>query len=236
MQKEDYIAVSTVKMRIVNKITMIEQKEASERIRNNIPYNIEQIIINLVKGELDIKEANKIIEEEASYQTQNNTSKFALTKEQKEKQILNQIKIILSEDEEKYDIKNPQTTIIQMQEIYKGDINPAITAVVKNLIKRKNFEKAKNLCEEFSKNSEKNPVISILKKEIRSAEIGDLVLKVINMKGSTEEQRIYFEQIEKGIKKEKINLKSIPIGKSQDGLSKITLEDIWVDEDIKERR
>lgn len=70
--------------------------------------------------------------------------------------------------------------------------------------------------------------IKRLKKEIRNDEISNIVLKVINMRGiDIEEERIYFELIEKGLKMGNIKLEEISLGKSQDGLKFITLADIW---------
>ena len=55
------------------------------------------------------------------------------------------------------------------------------------------------------------------------------------MKGTAEEERKYFELLEKGIKMGNVSLKSISLGKSQDGARDITLADIWTDENQKEK-
>ena len=55
------------------------------------------------------------------------------------------------------------------------------------------------------------------------------------MNGTEREERTYFELIEKGIKMGNIKLSAISLGKSQDGLRNITLADIWVDENQKEK-
>lgn len=47
------------------------------------------------------------------------------------------------------------------------------------------------------------------------------------MRGTEEEDRSYFELVEKGLKMGNVKLNSVPLGKSQDGLKNIYLSDIW---------
>ena len=140
------------------------------------------------------------------------------------------------EKSEQYNIENPEKTIMLMEELNNGKIELAVRTVVKNLINRKEFEKAKEVYKKFSskdKESSLSIYIRDLKKEIRNNEIGDFVLRGINMKGTPEEKSKFIELIEKGIRQKNINLDAVPLGKSQDGLKNITLADIWTDE--KER-
>lgn len=107
-----------------------------------------------------------------------------------------------------------------------GELEQAIRTVVNNLIGVKDFERAKEVCNSFSsKDKEKN--IRLLRNEIRNAEISDIVLKGISMNGTEEEERRYFELIEKGLKMGNIKLGAISLGKSKDGLRNIYLSDIW---------
>lgn len=55
------------------------------------------------------------------------------------------------------------------------------------------------------------------------------------MDGTIEEERIYIEMIEKGLKMGNIKLGAISLGKSQDGSKDITLADIWGGENQKEK-
>ena len=59
MQKNNQIVVGAVRSRIENKITKIIQQKTIERIRNNIPENIEFIIGELANGTLDKSEAKR---------------------------------------------------------------------------------------------------------------------------------------------------------------------------------
>ena len=237
IQKNNQILIGTVKSKIENKILKINQQKAIDKIRNDVPENVELIIKSLAKGTLDINKADQIIEKEAEKRIESKSkNKFALTKEQEKNQILMQIRTGLMEKSEQYNIENPEKTIMLMEELNNGKIELAVRTVVKNLINRKEFEKAKEVCKKFSskdKESSLSIYIRDLKKEIRNNEIGDFVLRGINMKGTPEEKSKFIELIEKGIRQKNINLDAVPLGKSQDGLKNITLADIWTDE--KER-
>ena len=141
------------------------------------------------------------------------------------------------EKPEKYHIKNPEKTIMQMQELCGGELEQSIRTVVNNLTSIKDFERAKKVCDSFSNKDKESPLsknIRTLRKSIRNEEIRDIVLKVINM-NEMEEERAYLELIEKGIKMGNVKLEEISLGKSQDGLRTITLADIWTDEKQKEK-
>ena len=237
MEKANPIFVGAVKSRINNKLLKIQQQNIIHKIRNDIPVSVEAIIRDIAQGTLNIQKANAMIDEEAKRRVESRPkAKFALTQEQERKQILIQIRTILEERAEKYCIENPEITIKQMQVLFGGELETAIRVTVKNLIQAKNFEKAKDVCDQFSdKGQEDSIAITIrrLRKEIRNAEISDIVLKGIHMKGTIEDDRRYLELIEKGIKRGNVKLGAISLGKSQDGLRTITLEDIWIDENEK---
>ena len=235
----DHIYVGVVKSRIENKISRLTQQKAINRIKNQIPKEIEDIIIDIAKGRLDISKANEIIEKEAQKRVNSKPqNKFTLTEEQEKRQILIQIKTILRENPEKYYIENPERTIMQVQELCGGELEQAISVVVKNLINIKDFNKAKGVCDNLYKKSKEGSFliyIRRLKKQIRNGEIGDLVLKLINMNGSEEEEILYWNIIEKGLEKENIKLDTISLGKSKDGLRTITLADVCADEKLNRK-
>ena len=231
MQHNNPIYVGAVKSRIENKILKINQKIAFNRIRNDVPTDIAFIITEIANGTLDIEIANEIIDKEAKKRVENKPkTKFSLTEEQEKKQILIQIRTVLMEKPEQYHIENPKVTIMQMQELCGGDLEQSVRTVVKNLTCIKDFERAKNVCDSFSIKDKDNQIpkyIRTQKNEIRNAELGDIVLKGLNMSGTEEDDRKYFELIEKGLKMGNVKLSSVPLGKSQDGLKNIYLSDIW---------
>ena len=239
MQQDSQIVVGGIKSKLRNKISKINQQQVIDRIRNDVPVNIEQIIKELANGTLDIQTANEIIEKEAKRRVESKPkTRFALTEEQETRQILIQIKTALMEKPEQYNIEKPEITIMQIQELCGGELEQAIRTVVKNLTGTKDFERAKEVCDKFSSKDKESPLskyITKLRKEIRNEEIGDIVLKGINMSGTYEEEKEYFELIKKGLKMGNIKLGAVSLGESQDGLRTITLADIWTDENQREK-
>lgn len=239
MEQNNQIFVAAVKSRIENKISKINQQKTIDRIRNDISADIEVIIKEVANGTLDIKIANEIIDKEAKKRVESKTkTRFSLTEEQEKKQILIQIRTFLMKKPEKYHIENPEITIMQMQELCGGELEQALRTVVNNLTGIKDFERAKEVCDRFSSEDKESPLskyIRSLRNGIRNAEISDIVLKGISMNGTEEEERAYFELIEKGLKMGNVKLGAISLGKSQDGLRTITLDDIWTDENQKEK-
>ena len=239
MQQDSQIVVGGIKSKLRNKISKINQQQVIDRIRNDVPVNIEQIIKELANGTLDIQTANEIIEKEAKRRVESKPkTRFALTEEQETRQILIQIKTALMEKPEQYNIEKPEITIMQIQELCGGELEQAIRIVVKNLTGTKDFERAKEVCDKFSSKDKESPLskyITKLRKEIRNEEIGDIVLKGINMSGTYEEEKEYFELIKKGLKMGNIKLGAVSLGESQDGLRTITLADIWTDENQREK-
>ena len=238
MKQNNPIFVGAVKSRIENKISKINHKKAIDKVRNDVPADIELIITEIANGTLDIQTANEIINKEAKKRVESKPkTRFTLTEEQQKKQIQIQIRTVLMEKPQKYHIKNPEKTIMQMQELCGGELEQSIRTVVNNLTSIKDFERAKKVCDSFSNKDKESPLsknIRTLRKSIRNAEIRDIVLKGINM-NEMEEERAYFELIEKGIKMGNVKLEEISLGKSQDGLRTITLADIWTDEKQKEK-
>ncbi len=232
MERMNPIFVSTIRGKIENKVLEVKQKEANYRTRNDIPTHIENIVQKIANGTLKIETANKIIEKEAKKRVKGRKqTRFALTEEQERKQILNQIKTILAEYPEKYHIKNPEDTIMQVQELSGCELEQAIRTVVDNFIIAKKFEKAKEICNTYSKQDstiafQKN--IKLLRKKIKNAEVGDIVLAALN--ASQEDEQVYFETIEKYINNGNIKLNLVYLGKNQDGTKNIYLSDIWEEE------
>lgn len=232
------VQVGAVRGRIERKMENINQQKAVDRVRNDIPTSIDSIIEDIVNGTLDIEVANEIIAEEAKKRVESKPkTRFTLTEEQEKRQIKIQIRNMIMEKPEQYHIENPETTVMLIQELFGGELEQAIRTVVRNLIAIKDFESAKAVCNEFVRKDEKGTLleyITMLKKDIRNAEISDIVLKGINMEGTEDEDRRYFELIEKGLRQTSIKLSAISLGKSQDGSKNITLADIWTDEKQRE--
>lgn len=153
-----------------------------------------------------------------------------------------QIRTAIRENADMYHIQDPENTILRMQELCGGQLTMSIGAVIQNLISGKQFESAKSICNKFSTNSKDDPMdmgdmkyIKGLRNEIRKAEISDIVMRLINMNGTIEEEIALFEFIEKGLNMGNVELLTISLGKSKDGTKNITLADIWTDE-VREQK
>ena len=181
---------------------------------------------------MDVQNANEIINNEAKKRVESKPkTRFSLTEEQERRQILIQIRTVLSDRAEQYRIENPEVAIMQIQKLCGGELEQSIRVVVKNLIGQKEFERAKQICNKYALDEEKvTPVfITRLKKEIRNKEISDTVLRGIAANGSLEEGIAFYNLIENGLKAGNVKTETISLGKSQDGLRTITLADVWLE-------
>lgn len=241
MFEENPIAIGGISIKIDMKIRQLQTKKAMDKIKNDISADVEKVIRDLADDTIDIEEAKKIIKEEARKKIEKTPkSVFSLTEKQYEEQVRMQIRKILRENGEKYEIVNPKQAIQKIQALSGGNIETSIATVIGNMISRKQFYMARNLCDELEKNKDEkilmNDIIKRQRKEIRNAEISDLVLKGIRKEGTIEEENAYFDLIKKGLEKGKVPLQAISLGKSKDGIKNITLLDIWPDEIKQEKK
>lgn len=230
MLQKNQIFVGSVKSKIQNKICAIQQKMAISRMRNDIPETIEGIVKNIANGELDMLEAKEIIEQEAENRVNSNPkNKFSLTKEKQIRQILIQIKTRLVDNAEQCPIKNPKKAVEAIQELCGDDIEQAINVIIRNLIVRKEFKRAKQIYENLY-DAHNLPKPIMLKNEIVNAEMSDMILKMLKSDVTMQEEKRCIELVEEKLRKRSIKLNAISLGKSEDGLRTITLADIWQDE------
>ena len=223
--------LEAVKSKINIRIRKISDGFNIEKFKSDIPESILEIVRDLSKGTLDIESANVIINEEAKRRVQSRVqNKFSLTEEQERNQMLFQIRTALEERTEQYNITNPETTIYQLHDLCGSSLNLSVSSVVENLINSKEFEKAKKVYAKFnteSQTQEYSDSMVVIRKKIRNAEIGDMVLRGIKENGNAMQDANYFELIEKGLKQGYVNMRTIYLGKSQSGLINITLADVW---------
>ena len=238
MEKESPLLVNSTRREITNRIEQLQKKNAIDRIRNNISANISAVITDLVSGNIDMKKANEIIDEEAKNRVASKPkTKFSLTEEAERRQILLQIRTGISEKADIYKIENPEAMVAQLQELCRISVEEAVRIVATNLISIKDFKTAKSLCDKFSdKDTHLLGTFRKLKDDITKAEFGDLVLRGIKDARSVDEERAYIEMIEKALASGNITLEGIHLGKSSDGLRDITLADVWTDQEEKKHR
>lgn len=233
MEKEN-LAVLNVRTNLSKKIERIKREEITKRIREDIPTELQTIISGLAKGKLDVEEAKKVIENMAKNRVeQKKATRFTLTEEQVRKRYLMQISKALSEQAEKYPIENPEQTMQLLQSLTNGSFLLQLNTVVENLVSRKEFEEADKICQSYvsktNNNIEAFAYIKNLRKRTKNAKIGDLVYRTIHSNLSSEEEEKFWGLLQEGLGRNNVKMANIVVGKTQDGLRSITLEDIWPD-------
>ncbi len=215
---------------IKGKISKIEQELNLKRLQQEILPGIHKIAQGIVSGNLDMNQAEAIINEIVARKLKGSSNKFSLTEEQQRKQVYIMIRIALREHSKKYPIKNAEQAMGILDDLTEGETEINLNAVVENLIARKQFSKAREICYIYRKNGEKSKLdtyIIRLQKKITIAEIGDLVSISLNKQMTDEQKEIFWKTLKGGIDKNNLSLSSVVIGKSQDGTKTITLQDIW---------
>lgn len=239
IKAENSIAAQTVHSKIERRITEKRQKEAIEKIKNDIPQSFEPILYGLAKGTLDIRQAQIIIEEEIKKREANRSNgKFAIKTEEQRKQIFMKLYSTLGGKANQFSIENPEQTIQLIQELSGETIENALRTVAKNLLGANRHSEAIGICEkiyEQYKRDSNASAIKMIRDEARYQEIGYYILRGIKRDVTENEDILYFKKIEEGLKTSNINLKAIPLGQSSDGVRKISLADIWIDEIKGER-
>lgn len=178
-QKNDIIFVN-VRNRINKKISDLQQKNAIERIRNDIPLEIVNLVKGIASSEIDIETVNSIIEQEANKRYENSPkTKFSLTIEQHKKQIVIQIKKILKEKANLYPIKDADFTVDILYQLSGDKIN-SISNVITNFIARKEFSEAKAILKRYSNNLNDEQYISAIKREIEKSESNNISTRTKN--------------------------------------------------------
>ena len=165
MERENPVLVGGVRSRINNKISVIQQNKAVEKIKNDIPKSILGIINDLANGTVDIEKANEIIRQEAKKKVDSKPkTRFSLTEQQVERQILIQIGIVIRERADRFHITDPETTICQIQQLCGQDLGQAVRTVVENLISAKDFEEAKRVCDKFAGKDRESKIAAEMQK------------------------------------------------------------------------
>ena len=241
MKKEfkdnNQMSVIMIQNKIAKRIEEIKKQEMINKIKNEISEDVEKIIVDLSSGELDVEKANKIIKTEAQKRVEQKTkNKFSLTEAQEKNQIRIQIKKALREQSEKYNIENPEVTIQQLTVLLDGNLGEAIGVVGENCVKNKQFENARGIYDKYREKNRDIPEKSYIKRlreDIRKAEIAEMILKVINNRGTVEEENKAFNLIEEGLNRGNVKPGTIYLGKNIEGTRSITLADIIEPEQMR---
>ncbi|MBQ3409418.1 MAG: hypothetical protein IJH12_09475 [Clostridia bacterium] len=241
VQQIDPISVAPLKLRISSKITKIQTDRAIYNMENNFSDGIITIVENLASKKVDTKLVSQLVDNEVKVRIESNHGQkyFLLDKNQQKTQVFFKIAKALEKYAEQYHIQNPARVMEVLEEQFGMGFDNNFRAVIHNYIERKEYNAAKLLCDYYVRNfgteAEQFNAINRIRVEIQKAEIGDIILRGIHAQATVEEQERFFELLEKRMKTHNYAPISIPLGKTKDGMKKITLADIW-EEERKPRR
>lgn len=229
---KNMVTIGGVKNKIRNKIMRLTQENALYNIRNNISENVGSILEGLTGNDIELEKMQELLQAEiTSRLAKKNKEATNANEEHERRQVIIQIKSILTDRAKEYRIVQPENTIMGLYELSGSeDLQGAIRTVVKNFSERKDFDTARKLCEKYlieykeQFGGYKSPIY-MLNEEIKNAQIGDFILRGLQAQGSVEDEINYVQLIQKGLRNK--SLRAIPLGKSKDGARNITLADIW---------
>ena len=235
MEKENY-RVSVIKSKLQRKIDKIKLEERIRSLREDIPDEIRTIISGIAEGELDVEKAKSIIVEKAAEKVNGRkATRFTLNEEQERRQYIAQIRKALNEQSDRYPIRNPEKTINLLEQLTDDTSLTNFNTVVSNQISRRKFDEAQDLCQKYIKSSKGNvedtAYLMGVRKKIRNSKIGDLVYRTIHSDISQEDEAKFWDLLQQGLDMGNVKMSNINIGKTQDGLRTITLQDIWPDDE-----
>lgn len=235
MEQEFTVIVSPLKMKINAKISKLSRQETINNIELNFSDKMRLIASKLTSNGASAKSIIQDVNDEVQKrieQTKNN--KFALSQDNQKRQVFYQLGMILKKKASEYKIEDEDKTLKILQEIFSTDLESNLRLIVNNYIARKEYKKAYSVCDKYSKSIDEHgntsKSIRTLKSNIKSAEIGDIILKGIKCNASDEEMEKFYQIISNGIEKYGLKPSSIPLGNNQKGTREITLADVIKDQ------
>lgn len=239
MDKNNFHA-TVVRSSLYRKIDRLKAEERVRALREDIPEQIVQIISDIAKGDLNVESAIQVINSQAHEKViGRKQTRFTLTEEQERKQLISQIKRALAEQVERFPIKDSEKAMELLQQLSGDNLTVRLNVVVQNQLNRKLFDEAEETCQQYLKeckeSNEDMAYIRGLRKRIRSARVGDLVYRAVNSNMSMEDEEKFWRVLQNGMQLGNLKMRGVSIGKAEDGIRTITLEDIWP-ENLKEMR
>ena len=225
-QRPYTLPIESRKRKIENQINSLMQKNAMNSIERRCSPEVLNIAKKLASGTCDIKKASEFIDLEAKKMWEKSEkNKFVLTEEQNKNKIFTQIKTLIRENAEKYPIDDPKKVSTQMMKLFNCQILEVLPCIVDNMVKRNEFKKTDIFIDSVSKNVSDYRSIRMLKRKVKIAEIGSIIVKGLKAQGTPEEEKAYVDLIENGLERYQLNPNLIIIGKAKNGKD-ILLSDI----------
>lgn len=230
------IFANATRSRVESKIGKLQAQAAMDNIRNNVSPEIQGLVHDIANDSFEAEKARAIIESEAKRRVDAAPkNRFALTQERQAKQVEIQIRTLISEQGDKYPIQNPGNAMNSLMTL-SPDLTKdnAFRIVMENLIAQGKTQTAQDLCDKYImvrkfgvEETNISKTARQLKRKIIFSQIGNMVLEQIKKPSDSEEDDIFMDMLESRLTAEKIPLSQIDIGRTQNGVKKITLADIW---------
>ena len=231
-------SLQAFEMKLNSKKAQLRQETFN--LNNNISADIYRIINDIAHESFDFEVANQIINQEVEKRMQRkNKNRFGSLNEQQERRlIINEIRREIKSNTENCILSNPTAAIENLILLDKDNKEDSIAAVVRNLLGRRDYKLARQICDNYTGRDEmKNggvkfkSTMQCLSKEIDAREVADRVLFYLNRENSAEDEEKFLKFLEDKINREGIKMVSVRLGKRQDGKYDITLEDIYCDKE-----
>ena len=218
-KKNDLLA-SSIKMKISNKIHAIIHQQALDKIKYEMSINVKKMILGIANGAASTKSKGN----------------FAIASTQARQQIMIQVRRIIAERANEFPVNNPNLSLklldgLENQSNYMQNLN----AIVKNLCCNRRYVEAKQIVAMKSAHSNNYAYFKMLKKDIACKELADLIIDMLENPKTEVEEQAFIDTLEKQLKKEKISLSSIILGKQKHSEKLITLNDIWYEKNGKNK-
>ena len=227
LAKMSPIKVNRLKTVIQSRISKLQQQAVIDKIKNDVSAELEQVIVGLARGNLEIKEANRIIDAETEKRRKKSpTSQFSLTDEKQREQVLNRIYRSIEESRKQVKIVNPEETMRLLMQLKGASTTEGMEAIVGNLLMLKKYDEAKRFIDSQGDLKNMNQAY-ILQKKVQIAELGEIAVKMLTSEAEIQELEQYYDLLEKEIRKTGIKTSQIPIGKINNGTVTIYLDKIW---------
>lgn len=228
------VLVAALRMKLDSKISKLKSSESLYNMENNISKDMFELAESLTSIDPDINKIEEIIDREIEKRLESSPKTiYALNGEQHKTQIYYQLGKIFELHGKEYDIQNPEKMIDTLQKLFGMGLDSNIRMVIHGYIEKKQYKKAKDLCDKYANLVGKNQSIlksvNRIRSRIQMAEIGNIILKGMMVEATPEEQAKFYSVIENYLKQSKSTMSVIPLGRSQDGRREITLANIWYD-------
>ena len=241
IEKNDYLGISPIKRNIQQRISKLEAQKRDYEMENNFSEDILKILSNLISSNPNEEEIDQAIDNEVQRRINSNTNRFpgVNTPERQKTQVYYRVAKAMEKLAEEYPIQRADKVIEILEKKFGMGFDVNFRSVMSNYMVRNEFIAAGYLCDRYSgmlgNDSKSASVLTRAKSDITRHEIGQLILKGIQTNATDEEQNKFFDVIERRMKNHMISYSLIPLGRTKDGMKKITLQDIW-GEDIDKKR